>query len=215
MSNMDDLMSPAKVKEAEVLQEGVIKIHDKYYRTVALRVHLFRQEHPDWSLQTKVVLENADVIRMQCVVRNANGRKVSTGTAQESASRGSINKFSHIENCETSCVGRALAFLGYGGQEIASASELEQALALQELDKKENPLAAHDKAKAENQASIDYIKDAIEKDDMLAVAEAWLELTNEDKTALWVAPSKGGVFTTHERKVLKSNEFYQATKEVN
>ena len=44
------------------------------------------------------------------------------------------------------------------------------------------------------------------------IAEAFAEISNEDKQALWLAPSKGGVFTTAERDALKSDEFNAARK---
>ena len=37
--------------------------------------------------------------------------------------------------------------------------------------------------------------------------------TEEEKTNLWVAPTKGGVFTTVEREVMKSTEFRKASGE--
>ena len=49
---------------------------------------------------------------------------------------------------------------------------------------------------------------------MLGVAEGWNELDNNTKEALWLAPTKGGIFTTEERQVLKSDEFFKARKEV-
>ena len=45
-----------------------------------------------------------------------------------------------------------------------------------------------------------------------SVAEAWAEISNEDKQALWLAPSKGGVFTTAERAAFRSDEFNAAMK---
>ena len=39
-----------------------------------------------------------------------------------------INKTSALENAETSAVGRALAFLGFAGTEIASADEVANAI---------------------------------------------------------------------------------------
>jgi hypothetical protein len=53
----------------------------------------------------------------------------------------------------------------------------------------------------------------IQTGDVAGVAQIWLELSNETKEALWVAPTKGGVFTTEERAFLKSDEFAQARKE--
>ena len=38
---------------------------------------------------------------------------------------------------------------------------------------------------------------------LLKALEAWQELDNEIMSVLWKAPSKGGVFTTLERKQLK------------
>ena len=77
-----------------------------------------------------------------------------------------------------------------------------------------DPIMRHNVALAANLQSVLYIKDNIAKGDMLAVAEGWNELDNDTKEALWVAPSKGGVFTTEERQLLKSDEFYNARKQV-
>ena len=63
-----------------------------------------------------------------------------------------------------------------------------------------------------NYASVDFIKEHLELKAWEAVAEAWGEISNDDKKALWVAPSKGGIFTTAERSDLKSNEFNEARK---
>lgn len=58
--------------------------------------------------------------------------------------------------------------------------------------------------------SIAAIRDGI-RDNMLGTAaEAWFELSQEVKTQLWKAPSKGGCFTTQEREVIRSDAFKQA-----
>jgi len=59
--------------------------------------------------------------------------------------------------------------------------------------------------------SIEAIKTGIEIGDLVMAKEAWDELTEEEKIGLWKAPSKGGVFTTQERSVMKSTEFRTAT----
>jgi hypothetical protein len=61
--------------------------------------------------------------------------------------------------------------------------------------------------------SIEAIKTGIEIGDLVMAKEAWDELTEEEKIGVWKAPSKGGVFTTEERAIMKSTEFRTATGE--
>lgn len=72
-----------------------------------------------------------------------------------------------------------------------------------------------------NFGSIDVIKEFIAAEDWRAAAQAWYELDHDTMRALWVAPSKGGVFTTHEREMLKTKmlpfaaEFSKGAPEAN
>lgn len=59
-------------------------------------------------------------------------------------------------------------------------------------------------------SSVSAIKLGIEEgtDEGLGLAsEALWELTQEERSAIWRAPTKGGIFTTEETKVMRSNEF--------
>jgi hypothetical protein len=58
--------------------------------------------------------------------------------------------------------------------------------------------------------SIDAIKQGIADNDLSSAYEAWAELSDEEKKAIWVAPSKGGPFTTEERSVFKSDDWNAA-----
>jgi len=71
-------------------------------------------------------------------------------------------------------------------------------------------LQRHNKALRDNLESIVAIKSAIANGDLSSAAECWYELTDEEKQALWIAPTKGGIFTTEERKVMHSQEFREA-----
>lgn len=51
------------------------------------------------------------------------------------------------------------------------------------------------------------MKDAVAAKDFYEMAANMDKLTDEEKTALWVAPTAGGIFTTAERAAFKSNEF--------
>ena len=58
--------------------------------------------------------------------------------------------------------------------------------------------------------SITCIKNGIATGQHSIAAEAWFELTEEVQRALWVAPSKGGIFTTQEREIMHSEAFKEA-----
>ena len=44
--------------------------------------------------------------------------------------------------------------------------------------------------------------------------EAWNELDTDTKTALWLAPTKGGCFTTVERAIMKSDRWAALSREM-
>lgn len=63
-----------------------------------------------------------------------------------------------------------------------------------------------------NLDSVVVIKNGIATGDLSSACEAWEELSTEDKRAIWVAPTKGGIFTTEEREIIRSPEFLNANK---
>tara|TARA_R110001599_G_scaffold145135_1_gene327330 strand:- start:1226 stop:1708 length:483 start_codon:yes stop_codon:yes gene_type:complete len=114
-----------KLKELEG-----ISIHGKKYHTVAERVNVFRKHFTDWSIDTAILNNDLaeamqSIVVMKAVIRTPTGRTVASGLASEVVGSSSVNKTSALENCETSAIGRALAFFGFAGTEIASANEVE------------------------------------------------------------------------------------------
>ena len=187
---------------------GVVKIHGKEYKTVALRVAEFRAAHPDYTISTELVEANDVLVIMKASILNDEGRLLATGYSEEVRASSKINATIALENAETSAIGRCLSALGFGGTEYASADEVAHAIQQQDT----GPIMAHNEALQRNYASVYFIKEHLALRSWEAVAEAWGEITNDDKKALWVAPSKGGIFTTAERSDLKSDEFNEARK---
>jgi len=211
-------MQTGQTKEAMMKADkskGEVEIHGKVYLTVARRIDDFRKAsaYNGWSIETTKIDAEDPYVVVKASILNDEGRVIATGYAEESRAYGKINKTSALENAETSAVGRALAFLGLGGSEIASADEVSNAIAHGSAKDSVDPIMRHNAALANNLQSVTYIKENIAKGDMLAVAEGWNELDNDTKEALWLAPTKGGVFTTEERQLLKSDEFYNARKQ--
>lgn len=186
-----------------------VQIHNKEYFTVAERIAKFRKDHPDWSIVTDLKSADDDRVVMLTAILDGD-RIISTGWAEEERGSSNINKTSAVENCETSAVGRALAFCGLAGTEIASADEVAQAISQQDLTEALRRGIEHGKAFVRLSDSIQAIKDGIGEGRLDVANEAWKELTEEEKRLLWVAPSKGGPFTTEERNIMKSTEFREA-----
>lgn len=78
------------------------------------------------------------------------------------------------------------------------------------------PQEIYRKAKATMEATLEHIesvlaiKSALSDGDIDKAAEAFAELSNEERASLWVAPTKGGPFTVEERKIMRSPEFVEA-----
>tara|TARA_R100000234_G_scaffold30069_4_gene17583 strand:- start:9380 stop:10330 length:951 start_codon:yes stop_codon:yes gene_type:complete len=120
-----------------------VNIHGKEYRTVAERIGLFyeefgkREQKVHTEIRTEIVKDEDNIIQVKATIKVSNDAiqpdfsLVGTGFAEEDRSRGRINDTSALENCETSAIGRALASIGLGGEEYASADELANALTQQ------------------------------------------------------------------------------------
>jgi hypothetical protein len=65
--------------------------------------------------------------------------------------------------------------------------------------------ATHDAAFAKHSESVTFIKDRIAAKDMAAVAKEWAAIPQDDQMALWLANTKGGCFTTEERRAIKED----------
>jgi hypothetical protein len=193
-----------------------VNIHGKEYHTVAERVHAFREVSPDLTIETEIVRWEGDDVVVKASISD-NGKLLATGLAHEVRGSTNINRTSHVENCETSAIGRCLAAFGLGGTEYATADEVANAITQQNeakagmSDKEVNELLIENTTTMLAYSdSILAIKAGISLDDLSTASEEWFSLDDEVKRRLWKAPSKGGPFTTKEREVIKSTEFRTA-----
>lgn len=193
-----------------------VNIHGKEYFTVAERVSAFREKHPELTIETEIVRWEGDDVVVKASISD-NGKLLATGLAHEVRGSTNINRTSHVENCETSAIGRCLAAYGLGGTEYATADEVANAIAQQNeakagLSEKEvnELLIENTTTMLAYGESIMAIKAGISLGDLSSASEEWFSLDNEIKARLWKAPSKGGPFTTKEREIIKSTEFRTA-----
>jgi len=110
-----------------------INIKGSEYVMVNERLKYFRKNYKDWSLRSKIISNESGVVIFKAIIVDSEGMIKATGHAREKEGAGFINKTSHIENCETSAWGRALANFGIGidasvasYEEVANAKKQQQ-----------------------------------------------------------------------------------------
>ena len=126
----------------------MIDMKGKNYAMVPERVTAFRKLFPEGFIITEIIENDGTTVLMKASVgyyRDGDPVVLASGMAQEVRGKGMVNGTSHIENCETSAVGRALGMMGLGinGGGICSAEELVNAITAQgqmKAEKKVEPL---------------------------------------------------------------------------
>jgi len=95
------------------------------YEPVASRLDRFLKAHPDARVITDLVHYLSDVCVFKCELW-LEGEIIATGWAEEIRGQGNVNKTSHLENCETGAVGRALANAGLSGSDFSKRPSREE-----------------------------------------------------------------------------------------
>lgn len=111
-----------------------IKIKGQDYVQVSERIRHFRtsENYKGWAIEVEWLRIDEDIAIAKAIIKNENGIVKSMGTAMEKreerkeGEKVKVNETSHVENCETSAIGRALGILGIGitGGEVASYEEV-------------------------------------------------------------------------------------------
>ena len=95
------------------------------YEPVEDRIKRFYADHEDGRITAELL---SDPNNIGTVVVKAHlflgAVEVASGLAYEKAGEGYVNKTSHLENCETSAIGRALANFNYAGNKRPSREEM-------------------------------------------------------------------------------------------
>lgn len=128
------------------------------YAEVSERVLAYRKVYPNRRIETEILELTENSIRMKATVYNDENEILATGHAGETKS-GIINNVSMIENCETSAVGRALGFAGFGiDGGIASEQEMKKVEDYKLANKK---IEVYDKMHISESDAITILKSAI------------------------------------------------------
>lgn len=102
----------------------LLNLKGKQYLEVKYRLVWFREDHPDWSIETEIPMVTESSAYAKATIRDETNRIIATSHKFENAK--GFPDF--IEKAETGAIGRALALVGYGTQ--FCADELEDSVAV-------------------------------------------------------------------------------------
>lgn len=99
-------------KTAKGTELPLMDIRGKPYMQVAHRLVWFSEEKPEWRIETEIIQHSQDYSVVKATIRDEKGNIM----AQAHKSENSEGFRDHLEKCESSAIGRALAMRGYGTQ---------------------------------------------------------------------------------------------------
>lgn len=112
----------ASVKTKNGTELPLLNLKGKDYLQVAHRLVWFREEHPDWSLESEFLRLADDHAIAKATILDQSRRVIATAHKRED--KGHFADY--LEKAETGAIGRCLALVGYGTQ---FAEELEDGAA--------------------------------------------------------------------------------------
>jgi hypothetical protein len=102
----------------------ILNLRGKEYLEVKYRIVWFREDHPEWAIETELLSVTDNNAYARATVKDEAGRTIATSHKFE-AKQGFPD---FIEKAETGAIGRSLALVGYGTQ--FCADELSEAAPL-------------------------------------------------------------------------------------
>lgn len=90
----------------------LLNLRGREYLEVKYRLVWFREEHPDWAIETELLSVTQESAYARAVIKDDQGRIIATSHKFET--KKGFPDF--IEKAETGAIGRALALIGFGTQ---------------------------------------------------------------------------------------------------
>jgi len=116
------------------------------YETVDSRIKRFYSEYPTATITTELAHHTPD---FRVVIFKAsifiNNKLVANGHAEESKFSTDVNRHCHVENAETSAIGRALANIGMNGKLRPTKEEMNKVKKYNDNEKKQLEQQKHPK----------------------------------------------------------------------
>lgn len=195
----------------DIIKDKKNNQYGSMYATLANLVNNGSAALAPYGLTVDWKIDQSQGIKVTCILKHAMGHSEHVSITGQPDDSGAKNKLQQIKSTITylkgetfQCVTGITARDCPGNDDGNGAGKSQQAVRSAADAREAEHRAKHDEAVVRLSESIDYIKDRIKADDAAAVASEWRQFSQAEMEALWLAPSKGGIFTTKERDYLKT-----------
>jgi len=175
--------------------EKTKKGHNSKYAGLAESIEQIKDAESECGLSHRWTTgkDTDGLVLVTCIVSHTGGHSESTTLSGDPDTSGSKNSIQ--------AVGSTVSYL----QRYTLFATLGIAAGDEDTDGNTVNLAELQDAIKKHFFTIYEVKQGIAENDLYRAGEAWYELSDAEKKSLWVAPTKGGIFTTEERKVMKED----------
>jgi len=127
----------------------LLNLRGREYLEVKYRLVWFREEHPDWAIETELLSVTPDSAYARAVIKDDSGRVIATSHKFET--KKGFPDF--IEKAETGSIGRALALIGFGTQFCADELDEGERIVDSPVERPSYNEASFDEPTDENRAA--------------------------------------------------------------
>lgn len=161
------------------------------YEPVSARLDRWLQANA--SRETRVITELVHYLADVAVFRAElwlDGVQVATGWAEEIRGQGNVNRTSHVENCETSAIGRALANAGMAGSDMSKRPSREEMAKVERSSAGSTGGVVRQLTGQASEKQIGYIKGACKRAGV--IAPGWLDTLSKQDASAFIDAEKNG-----------------------
>lgn len=161
------------------------------YEPVSARLDRWLQAHA--GRETRVITELVHYLQDMAVFRAElwlDGTLIATGWAEEIRGQGNVNRTSHIENCETSAVGRALANAGMAGSDYTKRPSREEMAKVERSSAGATGGVVRQLTGEASEKQIAYIKGACKRAGV--IAPRWIDTMSKADASAFIEAEKNG-----------------------
>lgn len=209
----NEAVAAFKANPPEVFHNRTNKQYNSTYSTLANLVNTVNASLSPHGLNARWDVDQGQQIKVTCILSHALGHSESVSLSGPPDDSGAKNKLQQIRSTLTYL--RAATFEAVTGVatipgnldddgNAAGKRQPEKTQGTQGADAVAKRKAVHDAAFGRHSESIAYIKQCIERDEMVPAMQEWAAIPEVDQMALWIATTKGGCLTTAEREKIKN-----------